>query len=471
MDKLKRALLVVKSSPTLTTWYSRLPLVINVLVVLPLVLRYFDVSDVALYYLVGSFVRFQDIADFGFGFSYSRYYSYAFAGAKSLLTKEINRNQADDPRFDLIADLYRSNKRDYLFIAIIFVLVFGGFASFQMRHYLEDEVVCFTWAVFVLSLGFKIRYKFVESFIVGIQEIALLRLVTGHLAVAQVLILFIVLFTTRDVCAGIWVNTVFFWVIVFRNFLLSRRIMKEKGIDISVGVDLDKPVRKELMSVAFKSGWGNLVTTGLYTTSGFIFTPILAELELAVLLFSNKILDVIRDFSRAPFYSKLPELNTLFVRDQKRLQEKAKLYGDRSVVIYVFGILGFLFLKDFLLSVVGGDFKFIPHEYWIFLSSVFFLERIGSLSIQLYSVSNKVKYHLINTVYFAVSIAILWTFIGEGMYSYPFSLMVGLVLVYLPSSLVLLNREYGWNLLSFFAYPAIMFVIFLILSIGYVQVI
>ena len=60
MDKLKRALLVVKSSPTLTTWYSRLPLVINVLVVLPLVLRYFDVSDVALYYLVGSFVRFDE---------------------------------------------------------------------------------------------------------------------------------------------------------------------------------------------------------------------------------------------------------------------------------------------------------------------------------------------------------------------------------------------------------------------------
>jgi len=471
VGKLRRTLEVVKSSPTLTTWYSRLPLVINVLVVLPLVLRYFDVSDVALYYLVGSFVRYQDIADFGFGFSYSRYYSYAFAGAKSLLTKEIKQNQADNPSVDLIASLYRSNKRDYLLIATIFVLVFGGFASYQMRHFLEDDFFCFTWVAFVLSLGVKIRYKFVESFIVGVQELALLRLITGHLAVAQVLMLFVVLFTTRSICAGIWVNTVFFWVIVFRNFLLSRRIMKEKDLDITTGDTLEKPVRQELISVAFKSGWGNLVTTGLYTTSGFIFTPILAEMELAILLFSNKIMDVIRDLSRAPFYSKLPELNTLFVCDQARLKERGKLYGDRSVAIFVLGVFCFLILKDVVLSMVGGDFKNIPHEYWILLSLVFFVERIGSLAIQLYSVSNKVRYHLINTVYFAVSITVLWNLIGEGMYSYPISLMTGLVLVYLPFSLVLLRREYQWNLLSFFRHAIFMFVLFLSLSLGYVQII
>jgi len=467
----RRIVEVVKSSTTITTWYSRIPLIINVFLVLPLVLRYFDLSDVALYYLVGSFMRYQDIADLGFGFSYSRYYSYAYAGATSLLTSDIadKKGRKDKPQLELIAALYKSNRRDYAIIAFFFMILIGGYATYQMREYLRDEVFLVTWLSFVFSLGIKVRYKFVESFIVGVQELARLKLVTGHFAVAQVIILFLVLLATKSIYAGIWTNVVFFWLIILRNYILAKRIFKEKGIAFNQVNPLTGPVKKELVSVALKSGWGNLVTSGFYTSSGFIFAPTLSELNLAILTFSNRIIDVIRDFSRAPFYSKLPELNSVYVKNRELLKEKSKKYIERSTFIYLLGVIAFLLVNKILLKYIGGELNEIPNAYWIFLGTTFFLERIGSVSVQLYSVSNKVKYHIINTVFFIVSLIVLLVTISHGIYSYPLAITVGLVLVYVPASLVLLYKEYQWSLIDVFRSSFLMFLIFIVTSFLYDQ--
>ena len=349
------------------------------------------------------------------------------------------------------------------------MILIGGYATYQMREYLRDEVFLVTWLSFVFSLGIKVRYKFVESFIVGVQELARLKLVTGHFAVAQVIILFLVLLATKSIYAGIWTNVVFFWLIILRNYILAKRIFKEKGIAFNQVNPLTGPVKKELVSVALKSGWGNLVTSGFYTSSGFIFAPTLSELNLAILTFSNRIIDVIRDFSRAPFYSKLPELNSVYVKNRELLKEKSKKYIERSTFIYLLGVIAFLLVNKILLKYIGGELNEIPNAYWIFLGTTFFLERIGSVSVQLYSVSNKVKYHIINTVFFIVSLIVLLVTISHGIYSYPLAITVGLVLVYVPASLVLLYKEYQWSLIDVFRSSFLMFLIFIVTSFLYDQ--
>ena len=403
---MKLSLKYFKNSTTLTTWYSRFPLILNVFFILPLILSLFDVEDVALYYLLSSFVRFQDIADFGFNFTYSRYYSYAYAGASSVLNKDIavKKTKNKKPNYKLISGLFKKNKYDYLIISLIFFFTIGSYASYQLQEFFERDSFVITWLFFLVSLVFKIRYKYVESFIIGVQDIARLRLISGHIACFQVATLFVVLYITKDILAGIWVNTFFFWVIILRNYFLAKKICHEKKINLNDFKEISSDVRKELIKVSIKSGLGNVTTTGFYTTSGFILTPILSDYELAILLFSNKIIDIIRDFSRAPFYSKLPELNSIFIKNKTKLLKVSKNYIFRSDLVYFIGVTGFLVMGNFLLDIIDGDFTQIPEEYWIFISLTFFLERIGSISIQLYSVSNKVKNHIINTLFFIFSI-------------------------------------------------------------------
>lgn len=442
------------------TWYSRLPSLINLFFLLPLILKYFSIDQVALYYLFTSLIRYQDIADLGFGFSYTRYISYSFAGAKSLLNKDLNNsNRLEHPNWISINKLYNNMHVVYFYISLIFMLLVGSFTTIQIWDQLIFNSYKFLWFLFLFIVFLKIRYKYVESLIQGLQEVALLRRITGNLTLFQVLISVLIMILLKSFFLILLFNSFFMLVIILRNFYIKNQILKKYKILFN-DCKLERDVFKEIVPLSIKSGFGNLVTNGLYNSSGFIYTNILSSNDLTVLLLCNKFINIIKDFSRAPFYSKIPELGKLYIKDINRFIKLSDIFRLRSILIYSVGVILFLSVINIFLVYMSNSISTIPKYYWILLSIAFLIERVSSMNIQLYTLSNKVNYHIINTITTFVVLMLMYINISKGLNSYPISLIIGFALVYMPLSFYFLIKNYGKIILG---YNSLVYIIILIL--------
>ena len=83
------------NSPTANTWAAFTVRTLNVVLVLPLVLRTFTDAETALWSVFSTLMVFQTVADFGFQATFTRLTAYAFAGARSLTFSREADGEAD----------------------------------------------------------------------------------------------------------------------------------------------------------------------------------------------------------------------------------------------------------------------------------------------------------------------------------------------------------------------------------------
>ena len=82
---IKKILLRVWDSPTITTWGSYSTSTLNFIFVLPLLLTRLSTAEIALWYLFKSIMDLLPSADLGFGATFTRVIAYAMGGINDLI--------------------------------------------------------------------------------------------------------------------------------------------------------------------------------------------------------------------------------------------------------------------------------------------------------------------------------------------------------------------------------------------------
>lgn len=460
------------------TWFSFSAKSLSILVVLPLILSKFSKTEIALWYLFNILFGFQIIADLGFGSTFSRVISYAMAGLKSL--EDIGKNKRDlskdgVPNWGLILALNKKMNSIFLFIAIIFIslisLVSLWFLDKPIEN-LEDPSLGYYLLALILSILFlKVYSRRYISFISGVNEVALLRRWEGFIIYCQIISSILVLILFENFFLLVLNNQ--FWVLVgiVNTYLLQKRILKKhlKNLQYNLVHIEKKSFLLQVFSPAWKSGLGTLSSYGLNQFSSLVLVDFLVEDDLVVYLISFRFITIISEFSRAPFYAKLPYFGQQYQSNTRgNLLKIVKRSIDLSIAIAVICLVFVTVLGNFSLELIQSNVKNLDYTLWFLLSINIVLERLGAMHFQLHSLSNKVVWHKANIIYGLIFIAISIATINQlGLYSIPVAMLAGNIFYYTTKALITSYKEYSYNPIKFNSIIIVCVIILTIINIPF----
>jgi hypothetical protein len=389
------------NSPTATSWGSLAVRFLTLGIVLPLVLRRFDPAEVAVWLLFGVVLNLQLLGDLGFTQTYTRAVSYVFGGAALSELQAPSNSRSDRPldRQALATLLGTANRMFYFAASVFFVLlVLGGSAALRnsMSQLADPFAGWQSWTVVAGATALALRTNFYTGYLLGSGQIALVRRweivfgLLGALSVAGALAL-------QDDCTLLQVvvlQQVWVPVALVRNWVLFRRHVGSQAIP---KMQFDRKLLVDMWPSTWRAGVGVLMSTGIIQSSGLVYAWLAPARDTAEYLLGLRIIQAISQVSQAPFYSKIPALNQLYVKGRISEQLALAKRGMRLshwtflAIFLVVGVTAWGFL-----DLVKSRAEFLPPPVWAVLGIAFFLERAGAMHLQLYSTTGHIIWHVLN---------------------------------------------------------------------------
>lgn len=424
------------NSSTIMTWGSFLSKSFSLILVVPLVLKQFGPEEIALWFLFSTIIGLQSLIDLGFTPSFVRLIAYAFSGMQKESLSSDKFHTTNQINYSFVTEIYVTLRSLFLLLSLLWMvlLTFGG--SFAVNQNIEilsrpfDGWIC--WIIIIFTSVFYFYSNNYSAFLQGINKIALLRRWETIFNTLSIFSSFIVLFLGGGLIELIIANQI--WVLFsgIRNFFLVKYFFKKLSINSTHLFKIDKDIFVFVWSAAWKSGLGVIMSFGITQLTGVFYAQGRDVIMVGQYLFALRIITVISQFSQAPFYSKIPYLAALYAKNNieeiKKISQKSTNLAFLSFII-PFGIL--LSSGNYLLSILDSSIKFPDYYLWTLLGFAFFIERFGAMHIQIYSLTNKIVWHIANTVSGLLNIFlifILYKFIG--VYSFPVAMAGGLILFY-----------------------------------------
>lgn len=413
---MERFLLFLWNSPTLTTWGSFAARALSMLV-LPLALRRLDVAETGLWNVLLFIVSLQTAIDLGFTPTFSRLIALA-------------KGHNDEQR---IVRLYNNMRRIYTWLS----LAAFGLLLLAGTYYLQPFIGALAhprdgWAAWVIVLTVSLvylqgnRYK---AFLEGLNHVPALRrweILTG---LGTALTNLAVLLAEGGVLGLIATNQFWALVGVWRNRQLAHHL---GSAYTRQRLPFDKTLFSEVWQIAWRSGLGVLLAFGTAQISVLVFARMMPVATSASFTTGMRLLQIITDFSQAPFYSKLPRLASLFAaKDLGVLMGVARQGMQRSYWAYVLPWMGAGIAGRQALEFIGSNVQFPEPLLWALLGMGGLLQRHGAMHLHLFTISNRVVWHIVSGItgaIFIVAAVIIAPY--AGILAQPLATIISCLLFY-----------------------------------------
>lgn len=432
MATLSSLLYRIWNSATFMTWSSFASRSLQIVVLLPLLLTRFTTAEISLWYLFRSIIELQRMGDLGFNVTFARVIAFALGGAQQIKDHRIVEytNPNTSPNWPLIERIYSTMHTIYLRLSLVALLIgaiVGSWALQKPISMTQDPTSAWiAWAIVIITTLITFQGNTYSAYLQGTNNIALLRRWEAIFAlVASITSVSVVLLH------GSLLNLIIvqqsWWVInVFRDRWLCKQIQGGRFSSFQL-TGIDTEVFKAVWPSAWRSGIGVFMSYGLVQISGILYAQFGSTPGVASYLLALRLIDLIAEIARAPFYSKLPQLAQL--RSKGRVTEQVQLARRGMSLAYWAFCIGFLLIGTFstyLLKVIGSSTQFVPLTLWALMGIAAFLERYGAMHIQLYSTTNHIIWHIANgisgLIYIVTSLLLISTL---GIYAFPIGLILG----------------------------------------------
>jgi len=419
------------NSSTLMSWFSFSSKILNILLVLPLILSKFNENELAVYFLFITIIATSNIIDFGFKSTFVRVFSFASAGLDSIdkikATSKKVTNKAVN--WDLTERIFSAMKKIYLLISFVLLLILsttGTLLVTKSIHLNEDvNSLWMAWIFVLVTSAIGFYGKIYVCYLEGFNKVALIRKVEGYFAFITVFSKLLVLYFYPTILALIIVEKTWLIINLARNFYLSKRIndnkisgFKSRGMDFSF--------LKKLFNLAWKNGVSGILSIGLTNFTGIIYAQIGGTASVNSYLLSLRVLTLLRDFSKAPFYSKIPLLAKL--RAENNLQDLIKVSKKNMTLsngTFLLGAIVIGAVSNKILAMIGSNAQFVSYDLWILLSIAFFVHRYGAMHLQLYLTTNHIISHIVDSISGLIFVIVsLLLFQELQLYAFPIAMLV-----------------------------------------------
>ncbi len=356
------------------------------LLLLPLVLMNLSSSELALWWVFVALGNFGNLADFGFGSTIPRIYSYLLAGAEDFNAEGIRAAKAgDQPNFAGISRVNATVQSLYLKISLaaIGLLAVGGTLSLlkpAAESGFPQKVWCL-WAVFMVAIGYNLATSHWVLAAQGLNRMRDLQLayILGGISFVSCAALLLV---CKMGLASMVIAT------FVRGFIMHgrcRQIYRQVVPNREQPAALDRHIVRKLWPNAYKFG---ILAIGSYClTNGnvLICSQLLGNDITASFGLTAQIGNFMLSFSALWLVVKWPEIAIL--RTQGRLDEMAVLFARRlTLVMLSFAGMGLivLFAGNTLLAWKGTHTRLLAPPclalYLIYLMQQIFYGQFGTLA-------------------------------------------------------------------------------------------
>jgi O-antigen/teichoic acid export membrane protein len=468
------------NSPTLMTWGSFATRSLSLIVVLPLVLNRLSTAEIALWYLFSTVIGLQLLADVGFSPTFSRVIAYGMGGLSTVKIKDLRniKQSADlaEPNWQTIENICSTMRAIYFRLTVISIFLLSTIGTWAMLRPIsrmsDTKFAWIAWGVILLASSFTLLGNSYSSYLQGVNQIALLRrweILTSLGAIATSII---VLLAGGGLLGLVIANQTWLILNILRNRWLCSTIENGRFQNFT-HKKIDPIVFRSVWPSAWRSGLGVFMSYGLVQLSGVIYAQFGTASGVASYLLALRLMQMVSQFSQAPFYSKLPLLAKL--RSEGNLEQQMKV-AQRGMTLaywsYVVGFISLGLLSTPLLKLIGSNAEFVNPLLWGIMGLSMFAERYGAMHIQLYSTTNHIIWHIANGVsgiiYLLVSLSL---FKQIGVYAFPLGTLVGYLGFYCWYSGIHSYRILGLKFWSFEKYilipPLTCFLLFLFLYINF----
>jgi hypothetical protein len=462
---MRNLLLRIWHSPTLMTWGSMASRLLGLTLVLPLVLVRFAPAEVAVWQLFSTLITLMLILDFGLSPTFSRMLSYALGGAsvQDLLNIRQSKPKTDasvqDTR-ETVQHVYATLQWLYARLGlgiVVLAAAAGSWALIKPISQLTDPSSGWVaWAIVVVSLMGAVWGNAYAAALQGVNEIASLRRWEIAASVGQIACSFAVVALGGGLV--VLVLSTQAWAVF--NMWRNRRLLHRLRPELAQVRSAPHPgVMAALWPAAWRSGVGVLMSQGLIQLSGLAYGQMAAVADVASYLLALRIITTVSQFSQAPFYSKLPTLNMCYARkdiaEQLRVAQKGMLMAS---AVFTAGTLAAGLLAQPLLTLIHSKVQFASPSMWLLLSLAFFVERVGAMHIQLYSVTNHIVWHIANGLTGSAMLGLAWLLYPRlGIAAFPVAMLIAYSLLYTAYAMFLTSRTFKFNLLAFEARASLPF--------------
>jgi O-antigen/teichoic acid export membrane protein len=304
--------------------------------------------------------------------------------------------------------------------------------------------------VILLASSFNLLGNSYSSYLQGLNQIALLRRWEILTSLGAIGTSIIVLLAGGGLLGLVITNQGWLIINIFRNYWLCLKV--EGGLFKNfTGQEIDTVVFGAVWPSAWRSGLGVFMGYGVVQVSGIIYAQFGTASGVASYLLALRLMQMISQFSQAPFYSKLPLLAKL--RSEGNLEHQIQVAKRGMTLAYWTYAAGFIGLGLFatpLLGLIGSNAKFVAPLLWGIMGLSMFAERYGAMHIQLYSTTNHIIHHIANGVsgiiYLVVALAL---FKQIGVYAFPIGTLIGYLGFYGWYSAIHSYRAFGLKFWEF----------------------
>jgi len=442
-------------SPTLMTWGSMGARLLGVTLVLPLVLVKFPAADIAVWQLFATILTLQLILDFGLSPTFSRMLSYALGGAKVedlQAMAQIKRADKTEPDIQTVRAVYGTLQWLYTRFGVAILIATAALGTWAINKPVSQmaspDQGWMAWGVVLLTSLAAIWTNAYASAIQGFNQIATLRRWEILTALGQIACSFLVLSLGGGLLLLICVTQA--WVVF--NMWRNRKLVLHIEPRLKDCPHQRHPiVLAALWPATWRSGIGILMSQGIIQVSGVIYGQLASAAEVASYLLALRVITTISQFSQAPFYSKLPSMTILYaqqnIAEQTRLARKGMAMASW---VYTLGTMGVALTIAPALTFIGSKVHFVSPTLWCLMSLAFFVERVGAMHIQLYSVTNHIVWHIANGITGCIMLALAYgLYPSQGIAAFPIAMLAAYSLFYTVFAMYKTSTTYKLSLLKF----------------------
>jgi hypothetical protein len=435
-------------SPTGATWIAHLSRSLGVVVVLPLALARLGAGDAVIWLLFETLLGLMILADFGVAPTFIRAVAYGAGGAPPTslaggpgMVPGIGR-----PNWETLSAVVSTMKRAYLHLALLSMVLLATLGTAAVWGPVaassDSGHAWLAWIAVVIVSPLSLWSESQGSFLQGMSLVPLYRRSQAVIwigsAVSSVGVL-----SVGGGLLGLTLATQA-WLVIWVG--VKARMCKNVlgGRYSHFAARADPTVVAAVWPSAWRSGLGIWFGQGAVHVSAILYAQVATTSAAGAYLLSLRLLQFLSGFSRAPFYSRLPELATLLAKGERRellaLAQRGMAWSHRT---YALGFVSTGVLLAPILDLIGSQVSAPPSALWGGLGLAFLAERYGAMHIQLYSLTNRIVWHIANGVSGSVFIVASMTLLGSlGVYAFPVSLLLANIGFYAWYSARQSHREF-----------------------------
>jgi O-antigen/teichoic acid export membrane protein len=439
------------NSPTFNTWTSFATRSLTFVIVLPLLLRRFSPEELTVWYLFATLTSLQMLAELGFGTAFVRVIAYAMGGAPSLSAAMAGSGSSSEgPNVELLGQIVGTMRAIYWRLTLLLGMLLGLGGTWVLLRPLaalpEPHVGWISWVLIYANTLLVFQGNAFSNWLQGTNQIAVLRRWETITSLGAILTSFILLNSGAGLLSLVTATQVWGAMGVARNVWLAFQVLDGRLRTLWLG-----PYSTDVFGIVWPSAWragiGVAMSQGVTQCSGLIYAQLGQSQSVASYLLALRLQVTLAAMANAPFASKLPLFARWWAEGAKDRIVATTLRAMRltlwSVVV---PLVGLGLLGPWLLKWIGSRTPFPDTWIWWTLGGAIFAERFGAMHLQLFSLGNRIVWHVANGVTGGIAVCSAAVMFSQlGVTALPLGLLLGNVLFYCPYAVRLSHRQFHFG--------------------------